>query len=423
MNAQKVFREKLKGTLGRKLFSSPATYMLAKEIFLRKTSFAFEAKKMMTAMALEQAARAYQQKKPVAWTSAFFPGELIYLFDLVPFAPEAAAGTAASLELAPELLKQSEQMGMASDCCSFHRCAAAGTELEYFPLPDFLLASSHLCDGAPRLFQFMANRHQKPLFLLDVPARCDNEARQYVADQLAEIARSLEQHTGRKLTAELIAEVFDRSNQARFYQLEANRLRRHTPSPMGGEEGLAYVYLTLLGQGHPETPDIYKTLVKELQNKINNPADIDPETYRLIWMHLRPYHSPNLISHLEQKLGMKIVAEEMNLVYWPPLDPEKPFLSLARKVLTNPGVGPIERRLSWIERMFNEYKAHGVIHFSHWGCRQSVGGTLFMKKKLRDNNIPFLALDGDCIDGTSFPWGQALTRIESFHEMLEQLYA
>ncbi len=427
MNPQKLFRKNLKGKLGRKLLASPGTYQLAREVFVKRNSFSCEARRQMTSMALDQAAEAYQQKKPVAWTSAFFPSEIVYFFDLVPFAPEAAAGTSASLDLAPDLLKQSDHMGIASDSCSFHRCAAAGTTLEYFPLPDFLMASSHLCDGAPRLFQYMASRYNKPLFLLDVPFRENEDSLKYVAEQLADITRNLERQTGQNLTGERIKKVFEFSNRARRYQLEISRLRQQIPSPMNGEEGLSYIYLTLLGQGHPETPEIYRTLAEELQTIVNNEAvqstPGEEEKFRLIWLHLRPYYSSEMISYLEKELKQKIVAEEMNYVYWPPLDPEKPFLSLAQKILAHPGLGPIGRRLKTIEKMCQDYQAHGVVHFSHWGCRQSAGGTMFMKKKLREKGIPFLALDGDCIDGTSFPWGQTLTRIEGFQEVLEQIYS
>jgi len=423
LNPQKIFRQQLKGTMGRKLLASPHTYRLARQVFLKKSNFAFAAKRMMTDMALQQTAEAYQGKKPVVWTTAFFPGELVHLFDLAPFAPEVASAAAASLELAPDLLRYSEEMGLSTDSCSFHRCAAAGTSKEYFPLPDFLMASSHLCDGAPRLFKFMARRYRRPLFFLDVPARDNEKALSYVAGQIEGMVRELEEKTGKKLTREKIEEVFGYSNRARHYQIEVNRLRQRVPSPMGGIEGLGYVYLTFLGQGHPQTPEIYRTLMEELQNRVhkNDPVGGE-EKFRLVWMHLRPYHGTELMSLVEEDLGMKIVAEEMNQVYWPPLDPERPFESLAQKALSHFGLGPVERRLQTVERMVEESGAHGVVHFSHWGCRQSVGSTLILRKKLRSKGIPFLALDGDCVDETGFPWGQARTRVESFREILDQVH-
>ncbi len=462
MQPQKIFKEKLKGNFGRKVFSSPYTYRLARELFLRGGNFNFEAKKKLMDMALQQAAEAYQGQRPVVWTSAFFPGELLYFFDLVPFAPEVASATAASLELAPYLLRHADELGLSSDSCSFHRCAAAGTSQEYFPLPDFLAASSHLCDGAPRLFQYMARRYRSPLYLLDVPVRTDEEAEHYVARQLEGMVRNLESQQGKKLTAEKIEEVFHYANQAREYQLEVARLRQQVPCPLNGEEGLGFVYLLLMGEGHPRTPEIYRTLVQELQQQRKNnhltgaskeeaarrvergiegslegslegnlegslngnlkDGAAEEEAYRLIWMHLRPYHSADMIQYLEQELKMKIVMEEMNLVYWPPLDPSQPFLSLARKVLSHPGLGPIRRRLDAVEKMVEDHRAHGVVHFSHWGCRQAVGGTMYLRKQLVNRGIPFLAVDGDCVDQGSLPWGQVRTRLDSFQEVLEQAH-
>jgi len=74
----KKFMETIKGSFSRKMLSSPHTYRLARQVFLRGGHFHFSAKKMMTAMALEQAAEAYQEKGSVAWTSAFFPSELFF---------------------------------------------------------------------------------------------------------------------------------------------------------------------------------------------------------------------------------------------------------------------------------------------------------------------------------------------------------
>ena len=277
----------------------------------------------------------------------------------------------------------------------------------------------------------MARRYNRPLYLLDVPVRKGENAEQYVAFQLEDMARQLETITGRKLTTNKIEEVFENSNRARGHQLKVNQLRREVPSPLHGEEGLGFIYLVLLGEGHPRTPEIYRTLAEELENSIksfrkenggNGAYDSGDETFRLIWMHLRPYYSAEIITYLEKELRMKIVMEEFNQVYWPPLDPSQPFLSLARKVLSHPGLGPIHRRLDTVEEMVEQHRAHGVVHFSHWGCRHSVGGTLYLRNRLRKKGIPFLSLEGDCVDEGSLPWGQARTRLEGFQEMLEQTY-
>ncbi len=423
MQPHRLFRDKLKGRISRSLLSSPYIYSLAKEIFIRKRSYNYEANKILTAMSLEQAAQAYRQQEKVVWTTAFFPSEMIYLFDLVPFAPEVAAGAAASFELGPELLNEAESIGLSSDSCSFHRCAAAGAKLDYFPLPQYLTASSHLCDGASRLFQFMAEKYNRPLYLLDIPARNNDRSVRYVASQLEQIASNLERQSRQRLTPERIRKIFTSANESRQYQLTTNQIRQSGSLAISGEEGLGYAYLLFLGSGHPQTVRVWKTLAEELNDhskeNINQDSPAERNQIRLIWLHLRPYHSSELISYLEKELNAAIVMEEVNLVYWPPLDPEKPFESLARKILANPGLGPLDRRLASITEMVGDYNAQGVIHFSHWGCRQSVGGTLLLKKHLKKKQIPFLNLDGDCVDGSSFPWGQAQTRVDSFFEMIK----
>ena len=60
-----------------------------------------------------------------------------------------------------------------------------------------------------------------------------------------------------------------------------------------------------------------------------------------------------------------------------------------------------------------------VIQFCHWGCKQSSGGSLLLKEKLNEMDIPMLILDGDGIDRRNSHDGQIKTRLEAFLEMLE----
>ena len=62
-----------------------------------------------------------------------------------------------------------EQAGYSRDICSFHRCIAGAASAGNLPRPAALLASTHLCDGAPLLFQNMAALYGSPLLALDIP--------------------------------------------------------------------------------------------------------------------------------------------------------------------------------------------------------------------------------------------------------------
>ncbi len=420
LEAYKIFREKFGSSLSRKILASPYTYSFARRLFLKRTNYSLQSLREVMDFGLEQTAEAYQGKKPVAWITAFFPTELVHALGMVPFTPEIAAASAAALNLAPDLLHHSHEKGFSSDGCSFHRCAGGGALEDLFPLPHILLASSHLCDGAPQLFRYLAQHLRRPLHLLDVPALPNGEAETYLAGQLEKLCASLEETCGIRLNEERLREALENSNRARSAQIKLSRLRREKPSPIWGSEGMTTVFLFLQGEGHARTAEIWEGMAREAEERLQKGIPGGAEKHRLVWLHLKPFYANDLIHHMENNLGMKSVCEEFTEVFWEPLDPHKPFLSLARKILSNPSLGPANRRLHWVLHLVRTYEAQGVVHFSHWGCRQAVGGTLLLKEKLRREGIPFLSLDGDCVDARSFPPGQALTRLESFAEMLSE---
>ncbi|MBW2059375.1 MAG: 2-hydroxyacyl-CoA dehydratase, partial [Deltaproteobacteria bacterium] len=65
------------------------------------------------------------------------------------------------------------------------------------------------------------------------------------------------------------------------------------------------------------------------------------------------------------------------------------------------------------------YEVDGVIHFSHWGCRQSCGGASVLADVLKDQGIPCLILHGDGGDPSNYSPEQTRTRLEAFVEMLD----
>lgn len=353
-----------------------------------------------------------QKGKKVGWICTYTPEELIYAAGFTPtrLFPGDDQNAGGIEDIFPNSI------------CPFVRQVMNEIRSEAENLEGLVIANS--CNAMMHLYNALNEEFNGFVYLLDVPAINSEEAVNYLAEQLGEICGELEKQTGIKLSEEKIKEVFSNVNEARQFQEEANLVRQKYPDIISGDESLGYVYLYFIGSGHGQTGEVWKTLTRELNERTKNlqssVSDSHSDKVRLIWLHLRPYHSSELVSYLENDLNVSIAMEEVNFVYWPPLDPEKPFTSIAKKIMANPGLGPLDNRLETIVKMVNDYKADGVLHFSHWGCRHSVGGTVMLKKHLRRKGIPFLALDGDCIDGSSFPWGQVRTRVDSFYELIQQ---
>ena len=72
-----------------------------------------------------------------------------------------------------------------------------------------------------------------------------------------------------------------------------------------------------------------------------------------------------------------------------------------------------------IEKLADKLQPDAVIHFCHWGCKQASGGSVLLKERMQEKNIPMLILDGDGVDKRNSHDGQIKTRLEAFLEMIE----
>ena len=137
-------------------------------------------------------------------------------------------------------------------------------------------------------------------------------------------------------------------------------------------------------------------------------------------MHLMPYYQETLKGYFNYQEKYYLKACEMNLDYMEELDTAHPLNALARKMLNNLYNGPYERKIKRVAELVEELPADAVIHFCHWGCKQSSGGVMLLKEELDRQNIPLLVLDGDGMDRRNSHDGQIRTRFEAFLEVLRQ---
>jgi len=144
----------------------------------------------------------------------------------------------------------------------------------------------------------------------------------------------------------------------------------------------------------------------------------DEKEIRLLWLELKPYFKADVFDKIKNAGKTKIVFEEINHVYWDKLDPDKPYESLARKLISNHNNGPLEKRLEVIKMLAKDYNVDGIIAFSTWGCRRNNAAIPTIKKELNREGYPLLNLDGDCVDDGNYMSGQVATRTEGFVEML-----
>lgn len=403
----------------RKLLRWPPVYTLGRLLVQKGVvKFPYRSTALTVDYALDQFRKTYSGRFPSVWTTAFFPTELLHALDISIFSPEVASGVAAGMGFQREFLHEGENRWWGRDNCAFHRCAMGGIHLNFFPRPLAYCASSHLCDGGYLLFANLARKENLPNLLMDVPRHNDKKAREYVVSQLQDMLTSLQEISGQALDPDRLEEAVSNAERARQAMSKVNQLRVDPASPIRSAEAFGFLYLYFTGLGSREMPEIYETLAGELEEKIQT-GTITGERprYRLLWLHLKPFYRNDLLDYLEEK-GARIIFEEFNHVYWGAMDEKRPLDSIADRMLSHFIYGDISQRLKVIKALAERYKVDGVIHFSHWGCHQNSGSLRIIRDFLRKEGLPFLSLDGDCIDDRNYAGGQMQTRIDGFLEML-----
>ncbi|MGC8972366.1 MAG: 2-hydroxyacyl-CoA dehydratase, partial [bacterium] len=116
----------------------------------------------------------------------------------------------------------------------------------------------------------------------------------------------------------------------------------------------------------------------------------------------------------------KLIGCDLNFDYLEDMDEKRPLEAIARKLILNVNNGSFKRKIDNIKKLIVELKIDGVIHFCQWGCKQSFGGFMLLKKELEDLRIPFLVIDGDAVDRRNSPEEQINTRLSAFFEVLAQ---
>jgi len=421
-------REKIKTNIQRNLDQKYIKRLLG--IIARKpvlyaygNTFSSISNKYLNIFSIKSISDTYNGGKPVGYGSLFLPFELFHATGISPFLPEVMGGFTAGLGIADQTLKKASSNWYSQDLCTFHRSASGAVEMDLFPEPSFIICTNLACDAAQKSFYHYALTYgiEKSYFLLDVPYENSPRSLQHLAGQLKRLAESIAGAAGKKIDMESFARVIELSNEFRKWALKINNIRKKLLDYPPDFSGLSFI-LPFHGLiGTEEVIKLYKNVYQELDGLLNRQEeapDINKNSSkRILWMHLKPYYKNEIFETIESG-NCKVVFEEINNVYWPRLDPEKPFESLALKMLSHPLTGKASNRIAALGRMADDYNIDGAILFTHWGCRQSNGSTRIIKDYFKERGIPVLVLDGDCVDKSNSAAGQIKTRLQGYMEIL-----
>jgi benzoyl-CoA reductase/2-hydroxyglutaryl-CoA dehydratase subunit BcrC/BadD/HgdB len=365
--------------------------------------------------------RIFDENWSIGWTTVFVPYEILNSMNVSGMFIEFFGAMLSGAGISRKYFELAESKGYSTDSCSYHRTIIGAAMDGLIPEPEVLIGASIPCNGGVKALKRIGEMFNKEVFILNIPIEVTPDAIDYLAEQYEKMVEYIEAETGRKLDNNKLKQTIKYNNQAREYLVEIEELCKHVPSPANSDDLKNFIIFVLLS-GTKEGVEVAKTFRDEFQHRIDNGIfGLPEEKHRLLWIQNRIQFKTDLIEALEENYGANVVIDELNHIWWDPLDESDPIRSLAKRMMTHPIVGPVDRRLKTIVNLAKEYKIDGAINPAHWGCRQSAGARVLFKDALQKVGVPLIHLDVDCVDERNYSHGQILTRLEAFMEMLTHI--
>lgn len=347
------------------------------------------------------------------WTNIFGPVEIFQCLGMNPTSLEMLSGFMSGFRTEDYFIDLAESIGIAPTLCSYHKHFIGTVESGVMPSPAFIAVTSSVCDGNINTMRYAAEKRGMDFFSIDVPHSDTPAAEKYVADQLYEMIAALEKTVGKKLNMDDLSETIRRENESkRLYRsfVEQSK-KRWYPNTLTALT--AMLYPTHLSIGSQEALDLFRLLEQDIQDYP------EKQINRIMWVHLLPYYQETLRECFNLSEKNYISVYDFTLDYMEEMDEEHPVEAIARKMIRNIYNGDYSRKIRMISELADEFQPDGLIHYCHWGCKQSSGGVMMLREEMTKKGVPTLILDGDALDRRNDQEGQLKTRLEAFLEMVE----
>ncbi len=360
----------------------------------------------------------YSKNQTIAWCGVTAPFDLLGSMGVTSCFVEFVGAMLASTQTAGYFFEEAEDSGFATDSCAYHRAVMGAVLKNAMPEPDFIIGTSSPCTAGLAIVENFAHQYKKDFFVLNVPQNYTKDAIKFLAAQIEEMTLFVSAHTKRPLSKEKLGIALENFNRSSQLLKDIYDLAKTKPSPVDNRLLRDFGIVITLLMGTQTGVDICQAFKDELNHRIKTGwHHASKEKIRLLWIQNRIQY-PFPMDEMLDDLGAKIVVDEHNHVTWEPMDPDNPFESIAKRMISIPFSMDTSERISQMQNLARDYQIDGAINPCHWGCRQGTGARGLISKGMQDINVPVLNLEIDCVDSRNLSKGQIETRVEAFMEML-----
>lgn len=348
-------------------------------------------------------------RKVVGQYCIYTPMELVLACDAIPVSlcgtkndSIATAETVLPRTLCP-LIKSSFGFALEDSC-------------PYLAASDLVVCDT-TCDGKKKMFELLAQR--KPVYVLELPQRQDEEGLAYWQKQLELFKTKLEEHLQTTITEQSLWQAIDLSRRFRAALQKVLDLGKRKPSPLTGLELLEIAF-------RASFMPVYEERVEELENMAREIAAsvIAEDTHkpRILLTGVPTGLGSHKVISLLEECGASVVCIDNCSCYKKvrPL-PERqgdPLALLAKHSLPIPCavMSPNPGRYETVAELAREFSVDAVCDLTWQGCQTYDVESVSLRHFVQDTlSLPFLQIVTDYATSDS---EQLRIRIQAFLEML-----
>lgn len=369
--------------------------------------------RLLTRISMKYTLAPMREPRRAVLVNLFTPPEILHALGVYPQCAEGYSSYLTGGRSERGFLEYAERRGVPETYCSYHKALVGAIEAGVIPKPRFIVTTSLACDANTATFRRAAGHYGVPEYYIDVPSDMGDAAVGYVARQLEGLVEFAQDRLGEEMRRDrLDAAVRNTNESIRYFNAFLEQLKgKYFPSSVTLEMFRVFASHILLGTD--DALEFYKMQYEDILQCGKSDAK------RILWSHVLPYYLEPLRGMLDFNPRYQLLISDMNYDAMMELDEDKPYESMAERLIKNHFNGGFQRKIDSVLDMTEKLRPDGAICFCHWGCKQSNGGAFLMKRALRARGIPALVLDGDACDRRNTNDGQTATRLQAFFEMLE----
>jgi len=377
-------------------------------------------------------------KHKIAWCTSVGPAEILRAMGYLIYFPETHSAMLGSTKMATDLIPKATAIGYSPEICSYLTAdigaflqgvtplSKAFPGIDRVPGCDVLVYNTNQCRDVQDWFAWYSRKLDAPLVGIETHRNIGDVTRSHVssiAEQMKRIVEPLEAIAGRKLDMDALTSAVALSRQCSDLWEACLATATAVPSPITFFDGTTLMGPAVVGRGTQKAVDVYKLLLEELNERIDQGVGaVEEEKHRIYWDGMPVWGRIGAHSKLFAGLEANVIASTYCSSWiFSALDPEEPFESMARAYTELFIVRSDDYKEDYIKKKLAFFKCDGIIYHDAKTCPNNSNCRYGLPQRLQaQTHVPSLIINGDLNDLRLLSDEQTKTNIEAFIEQLEE---